>query len=181
MQVRLGELSSQIEQLQAKLEDTNYRLAQLSQQIASTNQELIGYFNKDRFIERELSSLLGDSIIETTVLTDSGLIKKSFLNDSLILISKIKEINLIEMKFKKNGKGYYQYYPDYNPDNIWQIHLTCQPIPAIMYKNKKLIIHFKTMAGEYENEFKLKGDYLIILDDDNIEERYIRYKNKNAM
>ncbi len=33
-------LSSQIDELQAKLEDTNYRLAQLSQQIATTNQEL---------------------------------------------------------------------------------------------------------------------------------------------
>ena len=34
MQVKLGSLSTQIDQLQAKLEDTNYRLAQLSQQIA---------------------------------------------------------------------------------------------------------------------------------------------------
>ncbi len=33
-------LSSQIEQLADKLEDTNFRLAQLSQQIAATNQEL---------------------------------------------------------------------------------------------------------------------------------------------
>ncbi len=33
-------LSSQIEQLEDKLEDTNFRLAQLSQQIAATNQEL---------------------------------------------------------------------------------------------------------------------------------------------
>ncbi|MEM7050646.1 MAG: tol-pal system protein YbgF [Acidobacteriota bacterium] len=40
MQVKLQELSTQIEQLQANLEDTNYRLSQLSQQIASTNQEL---------------------------------------------------------------------------------------------------------------------------------------------
>ncbi len=40
MQVRLEGLSSQIEALQAKLEDTNYRLAQLSQTIAATNQEL---------------------------------------------------------------------------------------------------------------------------------------------
>src|SRR5258708_4566094 len=40
MQVKLQDLSSQIEALQAKLEDTNYRLSQLSQQIATTNQEL---------------------------------------------------------------------------------------------------------------------------------------------
>jgi tol-pal system protein YbgF len=40
MQVKLQDLSSQIEALQAKLEDTNYRLSQLSQQIAATNQEL---------------------------------------------------------------------------------------------------------------------------------------------
>lgn len=40
MQVRLQELSAQIESLQSKLDDTNYRLAQLSQTIASTNQEL---------------------------------------------------------------------------------------------------------------------------------------------
>ena len=40
MQVGLQALSRQIDQLQANLEDTNYRLAQLSQQIASTNQEL---------------------------------------------------------------------------------------------------------------------------------------------
>ncbi len=33
-------LAGQIEQLEAKLEDTNFRLAQLSQQIAATNQEL---------------------------------------------------------------------------------------------------------------------------------------------
>lgn len=45
MQVRLGGLSDQIEQLQAKLEDTNYRLAQLSQTIAATNQELKSYRN----------------------------------------------------------------------------------------------------------------------------------------
>jgi tol-pal system protein YbgF len=42
MQVKLQELSTQIESLQSKLEDTNYRLVQLSQQIASTNQELKG-------------------------------------------------------------------------------------------------------------------------------------------
>ena len=40
MQVKLQELSGQIEALQAKLEDTNYRLTQLSQQIAASNQEL---------------------------------------------------------------------------------------------------------------------------------------------
>jgi len=39
MQVKLQDLSGQIEALQAKLEDTNYRLAQLSQQIAANNQE----------------------------------------------------------------------------------------------------------------------------------------------
>lgn len=38
MQVKLGSLSSQIDQLQAKLEDTNYRLAQLSQQIAASQE-----------------------------------------------------------------------------------------------------------------------------------------------
>jgi tol-pal system protein YbgF len=43
MQVRLQAVSSQIDQLQANLEDTNYRLAQLSQQIAATNQELKGF------------------------------------------------------------------------------------------------------------------------------------------
>jgi tol-pal system protein YbgF len=40
IQVELQSLSALIEQLEAKLEDTNYRLAQLSQQIAATNQEL---------------------------------------------------------------------------------------------------------------------------------------------
>jgi tol-pal system protein YbgF len=40
MRVELQELSTLMEQLQARLEDTNYRLAQLSQQIAATNQEL---------------------------------------------------------------------------------------------------------------------------------------------
>ncbi len=40
MQVRLQELSAQIEALQSKLDDTNYRIAQLSQNIATTNQEL---------------------------------------------------------------------------------------------------------------------------------------------
>ncbi len=40
MQVKLQDLTGQIEALQAKLEDTTYRLSQLSQQIASTNQEL---------------------------------------------------------------------------------------------------------------------------------------------
>ncbi|MBP1641372.1 MAG: Tetratricopeptide repeat protein [Acidobacteria bacterium] len=35
-----GNLSSQISALQGQLEDTNYRLAQVSQQIASTNQDL---------------------------------------------------------------------------------------------------------------------------------------------
>lgn len=40
MQVELRNLSTEINALQAKLEDTNYRLAQLSQQIAATNQKL---------------------------------------------------------------------------------------------------------------------------------------------
>ncbi len=40
MQVKLQDLTGQIEALQAKLEDTTYRLSQLSQQIATTNQEL---------------------------------------------------------------------------------------------------------------------------------------------
>ncbi len=35
MQVKIGGLSAQIDQLQAKLDDTNYRLQQVSQQIAS--------------------------------------------------------------------------------------------------------------------------------------------------
>lgn len=40
MRVTLEQLSSQIDQLESNLEDTNYRLSQLSQQIAATNQEL---------------------------------------------------------------------------------------------------------------------------------------------
>ena len=40
VQVALRDLSTQIDQLQANLEDTNFRLSQLSQQIAATNQEL---------------------------------------------------------------------------------------------------------------------------------------------
>ncbi len=40
MQVKLQDVTGQIEALQAKLEDTTYRLSQLSQQIATTNQEL---------------------------------------------------------------------------------------------------------------------------------------------
>lgn len=40
VQADLGVLASRIEQLEAKLEDTHFRLAQLSQQIAATNQEL---------------------------------------------------------------------------------------------------------------------------------------------
>jgi tol-pal system protein YbgF len=43
MQVELGKVSAQVDQLQAKLEDTNERLAQLSQLIAATNQELKTY------------------------------------------------------------------------------------------------------------------------------------------
>ena len=40
VQVALRDLSTMIDQLQANLEDTNFRLSQLSQQIAATNQEL---------------------------------------------------------------------------------------------------------------------------------------------
>ncbi len=40
MKVDLANLSSQISQLQGSLEDTNYRISQLSQQIASANQDL---------------------------------------------------------------------------------------------------------------------------------------------
>ena len=40
MMVGLDQLAQQIEQLQASLGDTNYRLSQLSQQITATNQEL---------------------------------------------------------------------------------------------------------------------------------------------
>ena len=40
MQLGIEQLSSQIDQLEANLEDNNYRLSQLSQQIAATNQEL---------------------------------------------------------------------------------------------------------------------------------------------
>jgi len=42
IQLELQSLSSLIEQLEGKLEDTNYRLAQLSQQIAATNQQIKG-------------------------------------------------------------------------------------------------------------------------------------------
>ena len=40
VQIELQAVSEQIDQLRANLEDTNYRLAQLSQQLAATNQEL---------------------------------------------------------------------------------------------------------------------------------------------
>jgi len=40
MRVDLGNLSTQIEELQGKLDDTNYRLGQVSQQIAATSQDL---------------------------------------------------------------------------------------------------------------------------------------------
>jgi len=40
MRVDLGNLSAQIAELQGKLDDTNYRLGQVSQQIAATNQDL---------------------------------------------------------------------------------------------------------------------------------------------
>lgn len=40
MQADLGTLATRIEQLEDKLEETNFRLAQLSQQIAATNQDL---------------------------------------------------------------------------------------------------------------------------------------------
>ncbi|MEO8276392.1 MAG: tol-pal system protein YbgF [Thermoanaerobaculia bacterium] len=40
MRLDVSSLSAQIAQLQDKLEDTNYRLAQVSQQIATTNQDL---------------------------------------------------------------------------------------------------------------------------------------------
>ncbi|MEO7974954.1 MAG: hypothetical protein ABIU84_15340, partial [Thermoanaerobaculia bacterium] len=40
MRLDINSLSAQIAQLQDKLEDTNYRLAQVSQQIAATNQDL---------------------------------------------------------------------------------------------------------------------------------------------
>ena len=40
LRLDVGNLSSQIAELQAKLEDTNYRLSQVSQQIAATNQDL---------------------------------------------------------------------------------------------------------------------------------------------
>ena len=46
MQVKLQDLGGQIEALQAKLEDTNYRLSQLSQQIAAANQDLKGFRNQ---------------------------------------------------------------------------------------------------------------------------------------
>jgi tol-pal system protein YbgF len=42
IQLELQGLSALIEQLEGKLEDTNYRLAQLSQQIAATNQQIKG-------------------------------------------------------------------------------------------------------------------------------------------
>ena len=51
MQVRLQELSAQIEALQSKLDDTNYRLAQLSQNIAATNQELKAVRAQPRYAE----------------------------------------------------------------------------------------------------------------------------------
>lgn len=42
IQLELQSVSALIEQLEGKLEDTNYRLAQLSQQIAATNQQIKG-------------------------------------------------------------------------------------------------------------------------------------------
>jgi len=50
MQLRLEHLSDQIERLEAKLEDTNFRLANLSQQIAATNQELKNVREMPRFV-----------------------------------------------------------------------------------------------------------------------------------
>lgn len=46
--IRLGELTTQMERLEAKLEDTNRRLAQLSQQIAETQSQTQGDLSRMR-------------------------------------------------------------------------------------------------------------------------------------
>lgn len=48
MQLRMDQLSQQLETLQARLEDTNGRLGNLSQQIAATNQELKSFREAQR-------------------------------------------------------------------------------------------------------------------------------------
>jgi hypothetical protein len=85
------------------------------------------------------------------------------------------------LEFEENGQGSYQQFPDFNPNSNLQTIVTCQPIPEIKYENERYTLHFITMTGEYENEFRLQGDSLILKQADGMEERYIRFRNKNAM
>lgn len=51
IQLRMEQLSGELEALKSKLEDTNYRLGNLSQQIATTNQELKAFRAQQRLAQ----------------------------------------------------------------------------------------------------------------------------------
>ncbi len=77
MRIALQQLSSQIDQLEANLEDTNYRLSQLSQQIAATNQELKSFRNSN------MRSSVADPSNEAPVPTDPQALYQAAYNDYL--------------------------------------------------------------------------------------------------
>jgi hypothetical protein len=137
--------------------------------------EFIEFFENGKFAETEISTSFSTKVkgLKTIkIMTDSGLIKKNYHNDSLISIDKVKELEVIEMNFKKNGKGYYQSYSDYKIDCEAQSPPSCQPIPEIKFSNGKYIMHFISMSGENETEFNVKGYTLNFTIDNN---RVIRY------
>lgn len=76
MRLDINSLSAQIAQLQDKLEDTNYRLAQVSQQIAATNQDLKA--------SRTTPAVPGDaSATPTTATTDPETLYQTSYSDYL--------------------------------------------------------------------------------------------------
>ena len=75
MRLSLQQLSSQIDQLEANLEDTTYRLSQLSQQIAATNQELKSF--------RGSTALRGDPNATAPLPTDPQALYQTGYNDYL--------------------------------------------------------------------------------------------------
>jgi tol-pal system protein YbgF len=78
MRLDINSLSAQIAQLQDKLEDTNYRLAQVSQQIAATNQDL-----KASRTPPTLPGAPGDPAANATATTDPETLYQTSYSDYL--------------------------------------------------------------------------------------------------
>lgn len=143
--------------------------------------EFIGYYKNNQFVETLIStsfSATSDGLKEEKILTDSGLICKKYIHDTLISVDKLITKDVIELRFEPNGRGSYQHYLEYYPDSDIQTIVTCQPIPEIVYKAGRYMINFVSMGGEYDSYFEINGDTLRLDSETERIRLYLRLKDK---